>query len=226
MELLVFGHAGTRVLVFPTRQGRYFDYEGFGILDGVAHQVLLGQIQLFCVDSVDSEGLYNPDVHPRQRIERHNQYQEYILREVLPLAASINPDPRLVSHGCSIGAYHAVDIAFRNPALFTRVVGLSGRYDLTCRVETYPDLFDGYYDEDIYLHTPNHYVPNIGDPALLEQMRHLEIHLAVGDADYFCPSNRALSQSLYEKEILHSLDLWHGTAHKPLFWRDMVRKYF
>ena len=105
-------------------------------------------------------------------------------------------------------------------------MALSGRYDLTYRIEMYPDLFDGYYDHDVYLHTPNHYVPNFGDPELLHQMRQMEINLAVGDADYFCPSNRALSQSLWEKEILHSLDLWDGTAHKPVFWRDMVRKYF
>ena len=27
MELLVFGHAGAKVLVFPTRDGRFFEYE-------------------------------------------------------------------------------------------------------------------------------------------------------------------------------------------------------
>ena len=27
MELLVFGHAGAKVLVFPTRDGRFYEYE-------------------------------------------------------------------------------------------------------------------------------------------------------------------------------------------------------
>jgi esterase/lipase superfamily enzyme len=34
MELLVFGHSGARVLVFPTRHGRFYDYEDFGMLGG------------------------------------------------------------------------------------------------------------------------------------------------------------------------------------------------
>ena len=27
MELLVFGHGGAKVLVFPTRDGRFYEYE-------------------------------------------------------------------------------------------------------------------------------------------------------------------------------------------------------
>ncbi len=32
MELLVFGHAGARVLAFPTRCGRFYDYENHGLV--------------------------------------------------------------------------------------------------------------------------------------------------------------------------------------------------
>src|ERR1035441_1121065 len=35
MELLVFGHRGDRVIVFPTRQGRFFDYENWGLVDEI-----------------------------------------------------------------------------------------------------------------------------------------------------------------------------------------------
>ena len=31
MELLVFGHAGMPVLIFPTSQGKYFEYEDRGM---------------------------------------------------------------------------------------------------------------------------------------------------------------------------------------------------
>jgi esterase/lipase superfamily enzyme len=31
MELLVFGHTGARVLVFPTREGRFYDYENWDL---------------------------------------------------------------------------------------------------------------------------------------------------------------------------------------------------
>jgi esterase/lipase superfamily enzyme len=58
MELLVFGHGGARVIVFPTREGRFFDYENFGLVASLSHRIEAGRIQLFCVDSVDSESLY------------------------------------------------------------------------------------------------------------------------------------------------------------------------
>ena len=32
MELLVFGHAGARVIVFPTSMGRFFQWEDFGMI--------------------------------------------------------------------------------------------------------------------------------------------------------------------------------------------------
>ena len=50
MELLVFGHAGARVLVFPTSQGRFFEWEDQGMPEALGDQIRNGWIQLFCVD--------------------------------------------------------------------------------------------------------------------------------------------------------------------------------
>jgi len=55
MELLIFGHSGTPVLVFPTSMGRFFDYENRHMIDAVHGKYENGQLQGFCVDSVDSE---------------------------------------------------------------------------------------------------------------------------------------------------------------------------
>jgi S-formylglutathione hydrolase FrmB len=65
--------------------------------------------------------------------------------------AGINPNPSLTAHGCSLGASHAVNIAFRHPHLFTHVLALSGRYDLARDFGGgFRDLFDGYYDDNVY----------------------------------------------------------------------------
>lgn len=32
MELLVFGHSGAKVLFFPPRMGRFFDYENWRVI--------------------------------------------------------------------------------------------------------------------------------------------------------------------------------------------------
>lgn len=225
MELLVFGHAGARVLVFPTREGRFFDYENWRLVGALHRQLSNGDLQLFCVDSVDSEGLYSRHWPPSDRIARHKQYEEYILREVVPFTQHSNPSSFLIGHGCSVGAYHAVNIALRHPELFGKVVALSGRYDLTKPAGDFPDLFDGYYDEDIYFHTPNHFLPNLTDPACLDRLRRLEIVLAVGEADPFYSSNQALSRDLRNKGISHQLEVWDGEAHRARYWRQMVPLY-
>ncbi len=226
MELLVFGDSGLRVIVFPTRQGRFYDYENFGLVASLGHQIESGRIQLFCVDSLDSESLYAWGKSPRERIARHCEYEQYILNEVVPFTANVNSDPNLAAHGCSIGAWHAVNISLRNPWLFQRVVGLSGRYDLTQPVGSFPGLFDGHYDNDIYFHTPNHFIPNLSDPHVLSRLRNLQISLAVGEHDAFGGSNRRLSESLWEKGVAHTLDIWGGEAHRARYWREMAPRYF
>jgi esterase/lipase superfamily enzyme len=226
MELLVFGTGGERVLVFPTRQGRFFDYEDWGLVESIRPHIEEGRMQLFCVDSLDSESLYRLGAPARERIARHNQYEQYLLREVLPFSQEKNSSEVLVAHGCSIGAYHAVNIAFRHPDLFRRVVGLSGRYDLTKPVGCYQDLFEGQYDTEIYFHMPNHFLPNLEDEEILRQLRRLSITLAVGEDDYFCESNLEISRTLCEKGVQHTLDIWPGKAHKACYWRQMVERYF
>ena len=49
----------------------------------------------------------------------------------------------------------------------------------------------------------------------LENLRRLDIVLAVGKADPFLENNRRLSGLLDEKSIRHQLHLWDGRAHSP-----------
>jgi esterase/lipase superfamily enzyme len=58
MELLIFGHAGAKVLVFPTSLGKYYEWEDRGMIGALGEQLQRGWIQLFCVDSVDAESWY------------------------------------------------------------------------------------------------------------------------------------------------------------------------
>ncbi len=87
------------------------------------------------------------------------------------------------------------------------------------------DLFDGYYDDDIYLHTPNHFLPQLKDPGSLEALRKMEMVFAVGHEDPFLQSTRELSQSLTGKGIGHHFAVWEGEAHRARYWRKMVQLY-
>lgn len=222
MELLVFGHAGARVIVFPTRVGRFFDYENMGMVGALSRHLENGWLQLICVDSIDHETFYCNWCQPRDRILRHMQYERYILDEVIPFSERINNTPYVVSHGCSFGAYHAVNIAFRHPHRFNRVVAFSGRYDLTSAPDGFRNLFDGYYDDNIYFNMPNHYVANINDEVQLEQLRRLDIKIVIGEYDPFLDDNNRLSDALWQKGVWHMMRVWNGRAHGYRRWREMV----
>ena len=74
MELLVFGHAGARVLAFPTSMGRFFQWEDSGMISALSEQLENGQLQVFCVDSVDSESWYAKERPQAERAWRHVLY--------------------------------------------------------------------------------------------------------------------------------------------------------
>ena len=76
MEILVFGHGGAPLLVFPTSMGRFYDYENRNMISILGNRYEYGQLQAFCVDSVDSESWYDESVPPRARAERHMQYEQ------------------------------------------------------------------------------------------------------------------------------------------------------
>ncbi len=225
MELLIFGHAGRAVLFFPTRMARFYDYENWRIVEALKTPLEQGNIQLFCVDSIDVESFYNQKLHPRDRILRHLQYEKYILEEVLPFMHKKNTTDFFEVAGCSMGAYHAINLALKHPRVFRKVVGMSGRYDLTHQIPHFNDLFDSFHNEDIYYNMPLQFVANLGDENVLQQIRQVEIILAIGQTDPFLFTNQQLSQKLRDVQVPHHLYVWDGYAHRPRFWRQMVQLY-
>lgn len=224
MELLVFGHAGAAVLFFPARMGRFYDYENWRMIEAIRDKIEQGHLQVYCVDSVDTESFYCDSCHPSAKVDRYLQYEQYILQEVIPLIHRKSPGAAMISAGCSLGAYHAVNFAFKHPNLFSKVAGMSGRYELGQQISHYRDLLQGYWSENVYFNMPNQYLPGIGD-SWLHALRSIDIVLAVGKEDPFLGSNLYLSQVLHSKGIPHALHIWDEEAHRPRYWRKMVRLY-
>jgi len=217
MELLVFGHAGARMLVFPTSMGRFYEWEDQGMLEALRPRIEAGWLQVTCVDSVDAESWYAKWKHPGDRAWRHAQYDAYLRDEVLPLTAR-NPNPFLIAAGASFGAYHALAFALRYPQLVGRAIGLSGLYDI--REQT-----DGYSDPTVYAYNPADFVLQEHEPWRLDALRRQEIVLAIGRDDPMRGNNEYFSGRLWAKNIWHALRIWDGWAHDWPWWREMVVRY-
>jgi esterase/lipase superfamily enzyme len=220
MELLVFGHAGTPLIVFPTSMGRFFDYENRHMLEPVRAKYENGQLQAFCVDSVDAESWYNKAVHPAQRAARHVKYDQYVEREVVPFVHSRNASDRVGLTGCSFGGYHSVNFALRHPELVSTCVSMGGAFDIH-------QFVNGYYDDNCYFNCPPDFLPNLNDAAILDRYRQMKIILATGETDICLEENRRLSGIMNAKGIPHWLDVWgDGAGHDWPWWEKMAAKYF
>lgn len=214
MELLRFGAAGLPLLVFPTSQGRFYQWEDFGMVAALQDKIEAGHVQLWCVDSIDSESWYARERPPGDRVRRHLQYERYLLDEVLPRL-----DGRAVATGTSFGATHAVLLALRHPTQLAGFVGLSGAYD-TQR------WLDGYHDDEVYFTNPMAFLPGLTDEAYLGPLRHMEKKvIASGEQDPNVAESRRVGTLLQEKGVGAWLDLWPGWAHDWPYWKEMMRRY-
>jgi esterase/lipase superfamily enzyme len=218
MEMLIFGHAGAPMIVFPTSQGRYFEYEDRGMVGALSDGLERGLLQLVCVDSVDAESWYCSWAQPSGRIARHIQYDQYVLNEVVPFVRQDNRNDFWMTTGCSFGAYHAINFGLRHPEVIRRSIGLSGLYDMR-------SFMDGYYNQDFYFNNPIDYTANLHDANYIQQLQRQDIILAIGGEDQARWSNDKLAANLWRAGIGNALRIWDGWAHDWPFWDKMIRIY-
>jgi esterase/lipase superfamily enzyme len=219
MELLWFGHAGRPMVWFPTSNGRFYQYEDFGLIGAVADRLEAGAIQVACVDSVDAESFYAGHRHPAERLARHGQYDRYLYDEVLPwMRAKAGADAKVATLGASFGAYHAVNFGFRHPDVVDKVVGFSGTYDIH-------SFLDGYWDDSAYFHCPTAYVPNMG-PEWVGELSRMDIAIVTGATDNILEGSRELIRILRAKGIPHRGHIWDAPyGHDWPWWREQIRHY-
>ena len=217
MQMLVFGHGGEPVIVFPTSCGRFYQWEDFGMTGALHDKLVNGRVQLFCIDSVDEESFYAKHVPPASRIARDDAYDRYVLTEVVPFIRHRNGGGITVT-GTSFGAYHAVDKGLRHPDVYSKILAMSGAYDLR-------RFLDGDTSLGAHLRLPLSYLPELKDAWFLEHMRRQNIVLAVGDQDFLLGENCRLSEVLTAKAVPHHFDVWTGYPHDWPAWREMVKKH-
>ncbi|MGE5315382.1 MAG: esterase family protein [Acidobacteriota bacterium] len=218
MEMLIFGHAGYPVILFPTAQGRYYQSKDNGLIEAAAPLLDAGLLKVYCPDGIDSESWYNNALHPADRVKTYNGYERMIVNDVIEFALADTGAPQAAAAGCGLGGYHAANIAFRHPELVGHLISMSGTYDIK-------QFIYGYYDDNCYFNNPMDYMPSLKDEYYLSRYRTMGIILGTGDADYCREENRRLSEILTSQKVNHWLDDRTGYGHDWFWWKKMLPEY-
>ena len=218
MHVQVIGHAGARVMVFPTTMGTHSEWPDRRMHEVLREHLDNGWIQLYCLDQVHDESWYGKHLHPGAMAWRHLQYLNYVAEEVLPFSRSRNDNGFVIAAGASFGAYHAASFGFRHPERVDRIIGMSGLYDVK-------QMTEGYSDGNVYQCNPFDFMRHEHDPGRLAAFRRQDIIFAIGRDDPSYGNNAELSAILWDRGIGNALRAWDGWAHDWPYWERMIRTY-
>jgi esterase/lipase superfamily enzyme len=224
-QVVVHGHYGRPVLVFPSEAGSAWDFDNNGMVDAVRWMVEAGRVKLYCVDSADAATWADRTVSLEERARRHDAYERWVLEQVLPF---VDRDcgggvHDMITVGCSLGAYHAANIALRHAHLFPVALCLSGSYD--------PSEWHAWGERGMaaYFHNPIDYVANLHGDHLEWLRSRIRLVLVVGqgawevDPTRALPSTRRFAEVLAAKGIPHELDVWgHDVPHDWPSWQRQL----
>ncbi|HSK25329.1 MAG TPA: alpha/beta hydrolase-fold protein [Jiangellales bacterium] len=224
-RVVTYGHWGRPVIVFPSEQGRAWDFENNGMVGAVADLVEGGRAKLYCVDSFDAATWSDSSQPVEDRARRHGAYESWVVDQVVPyIRDDCGGEPvEVITTGCSLGAYHALNFALRRADLFPLAICLSGNYDPTAwRAWGEPG-------DAVYFNNPMSYVPNLHGEHLAWLRQQVSLLLVVGQGSWevdptgALPSTLRMAELLREKGIRHELDVWgYDTPHDWPSWQRQL----
>ncbi len=222
MPVAMYGHYGFALLLIPTAAADYLEYERFQLMDCLAPFIDEGKLKVFSIDSINNESWLNNSMEPYHKAIRHQQWNDYVFNEVVPFIRNNTSQETLIfTCGASFGALHSMNLFLKRPDILNGVIAMSGVYDLT-------EYSKGFYSDDVYFNSPMHYMPNLADHGILEQIRKSQhIHILSGSGAYEDPgSSGRFAKILYDKGINYELDMWGPEwTHDWPTWRAMLPHY-
>lgn len=224
MNVKIYGVGGLPILVFPTQDAMSDNFENFGMIDTLEEFIKSGQIQLFCVDTVDIETWSNVYGDKEWRAARQESYYNYIIEEVLPLIQEKNLSKKLpIVAGCSLGGLHSAIVFFRRPELFGGMLSLSGVYDAKF-------FFDGWLNSTLYDNSPIDFLKNISpNHPYIDIYNAKKIILCIGQGKWEEEGRRttAIMKEIFaEKNISAWTDFWGFDVDHDWYWWKKQILYF
>ncbi|MGE5365601.1 MAG: esterase family protein [Bacteroidota bacterium] len=217
-EMLVFGHSGLPVVLFPTAEGRYYDNKDNGLIGSVEHLLDSGMIKIYCPDSIDCDSWLNWNIHPADRVKTYMGYENLVHYDVLEFVRADSDHRKMILAGCSLGAYYASNISFKYPDYVSAIMCMGGTYDIR-------QYLDDYYDDNCYFNNPVDYLPGLEDEWYIERIRKMRIFLGTGKNDICLEENLHMSSLLNGRGIPHILDMDPQADHHWYWWKQMFNRF-
>jgi esterase/lipase superfamily enzyme len=192
-NVVIHGHYGRPVLVFPSEGGSAWDYESNGMVAAVGELIAAGRVKLYCVDAFDSGERW--------------RYESWIIDQVVPFIEHDLGGPQdILATGSSMGAFHAANFVLRRADLIPAAICLSGNYEFGVTDEV--SSFHGDHLE--WIRSRASLLLVCGQGMWEDTTGALE-------------STKRLAWLLGEKGIRHELDLWgHDVPHDWPSWRAQI----
>ena len=213
LEMLVFGHSGFPVVLFPTAEGRYFEHKDMEMIEAVKWFLHNGVVKIYCPDTINGMSWLNSEVSPADRVRNHILYDKLLNDELVPNIMEETGCSKVAAAGCGFGGYHAANLAFKHPEKVSHLFSMGGFFDVRHQL-------DGFYNEDIYFNNPVDFLPGSNHPDLWQ----MKIILGTSDQDLGKHSNIQMSEILRAKGIDHWLDIRQGEQGWEI-WREMLPHY-
>lgn len=221
MTVKIYGEGGLPILIFPTQDAMSDNFENFGMIDTLKNFLDEKKIQLFCVDTVDSESWSNTYGDKVWRAARQENYYKYIVEEVLQLIREKNSSGSLpIAAGCSLGGLHAAIVFFRRPELFGGMLALSGIYDAKY-------FFGDWCDSNLYNNMPTYFLKNISpNHPYIKIYNEKKIIFCVGQGRWENEGieTTATMQKIFAEKNIHAwTDFWgYDVDHDWYWWKKQI----
>ena len=214
VEMLVFGHSGYPVVLFPTSMGSYHENKDQKLIESARWFIEQGLIQIYCPSSIDKDSFYNKKIHPFHRIENHSWYDKMICHEIVEKIKNNTHTGKVAMAGCSFGGYHAVNFAFKHPGYVSHVFSMSGAFSIK-------SFMDGFWNDTVFFNSPEDFLPGLND----RELWNMDIVLGTSNWDICLDANLNLSKILAHKDVNHWLDIRADKKHDWPVWREMFPHY-
>ena len=217
-EMLVYGHDGFPVIIFPTLNGTFFESKDNGIIESVSNLLDSGKIKIYCPQTIDYLTWNNFSIAPVDRAKSYTGYENVVLFDIIDFAKHETSRDKVALAGFDFGAYHALNISLKHPDKVDHLICIDGFFDIKKFIENY-------YDDNCYFNNPPDYLPELNDDWYLNKIRDIKIVLAAAEKNENLEQNKRISQLLNLKNVNHTFEIYPGDGNDWQLWREVFPKY-